>query len=229
MTAPTLTPERVGLGETIPVIGLWQPYATLVAIKAKPWETRHFPPPSRLQGKRVAIQATLRKPTRDDGRSRLTPARLATYSAKAGRPASRMVPLSAPRVISCAYQVRDYFNDGTVALGGLLGPWFPDDGFGDYTPGRWCWGLSNVRALIVPIPLKGRQDVGWPWTPDAEQRTALATETPQWKHLTRSPPVCSPPTPSAWTCNAPCRRVRVDATRWGSRRRRLRVGWRRWN
>jgi hypothetical protein len=47
-------------------ISLWQPYASLIAIGAKPFETRHWSPPANLIGKRVAIHAAARKPTRNE-------------------------------------------------------------------------------------------------------------------------------------------------------------------
>ena len=34
--------------------------------------------------------------------------------------------------------------------------------FGDYTPGRYAWELANVKPLDKPIPAKGRQDL-WNW------------------------------------------------------------------
>lgn len=37
-----------------------------------------------------------------------------------------------------------------------------DDGFGDYTPGRWVWKLDDVRPLAEPPPVKGAQG-WWKW------------------------------------------------------------------
>jgi len=45
---------------TIPAVTLWQPWASLIASGAKPFETRAFPIPARLLGKRVAIHAAAR-------------------------------------------------------------------------------------------------------------------------------------------------------------------------
>jgi len=36
--------------------------------------------------------------------------------------------------------------------------------FGDYTPGRYRWQLTNVRRLPEPIPAKGALGL-WQWTP----------------------------------------------------------------
>ena len=34
--------------------------------------------------------------------------------------------------------------------------------FGDYTPGRYAWLLSDVRPLAAPIPAKGQLGL-WRW------------------------------------------------------------------
>ena len=163
------------LNATVPVIGLWQPYASLVALGAKPLETRHFAPPKRLLGKRVAIQATLRRPTKAEVRYGL-PYQIA---ATLGHDWQYHVPYGAvvcTAVLTAGHVVRDYFEDefgGVVTLRGWRSESFRDDGFGDYSIGRWCWKLEDVHRLVHPIPLKGRQEIGWKWTPDAEQWDAL--------------------------------------------------------
>jgi hypothetical protein len=40
---------------TVRAITLHQPWAALVSIRAKPYETRSFPPPAKLIGQRIAI------------------------------------------------------------------------------------------------------------------------------------------------------------------------------
>jgi len=37
--------------------------------------------------------------------------------------------------------------------------------FGDYTPGRYAWLLSDVQALPTPIPAKGQLGL-WRWEGD---------------------------------------------------------------
>lgn len=36
--------------------------------------------------------------------------------------------------------------------------------FGDFTPGRYAWELTNVRRLPEPIPARGQQGL-WNWEP----------------------------------------------------------------
>ncbi len=46
--------------EQIPAITLWQPWASLIAAGAKPYEWRGWPAPTRLIGKKIAIHAGAR-------------------------------------------------------------------------------------------------------------------------------------------------------------------------
>ena len=45
---------------------------------------------------------------------------------------------------------------------------------GDWQPGRTAWRLENIRAMIVPIPLKGKQGLWnveyFPLTPLTERK-----------------------------------------------------------
>ncbi len=138
-------------------ISLWQPYATLVAIGAKPFETRHWAPnPSRI-GRRTAIHAAQRRPTRDE---------IAFSDPRIERALSgpgwqnRMCygAVVATAVLSCAWQVVGHDDGGRLTLrspGGQIRT-AEDDGFGDYDLGRWCWEFTD--AVPVPAtPLRGRQ------------------------------------------------------------------------
>ena len=51
---------------TIPAITLYQPWASLVSIGAKPFEFRGWPAPARLIGKRVGIHAGARAMKRNE-------------------------------------------------------------------------------------------------------------------------------------------------------------------
>lgn len=46
--------------------------------------------------------------------------------------------------------------------------------FGDWSPGRWIWPLSNPRRLAMPIPYRGHQSL-WNVPPEVEELLA-ATE-----------------------------------------------------
>ena len=47
-------------------ISLWNPWASLIAIGAKPFETRSWAPPAKCIGQRIAVHAALRPIKPDD-------------------------------------------------------------------------------------------------------------------------------------------------------------------
>jgi activating signal cointegrator 1 len=146
---------------TIPVLGLWQPWACLVEIGAKPYETRHFPIPVRLIGKRVAIQAT-------------------------GHPCVVNFDEDTIEAITdafgrCAWN--HWLPRGCVTCTAILAESLPaekvpHDLFGDYSAGRWAWRLEDVRPVSPHIPLKGRQMIGWSWRVPEEWLYAFADVRP---------------------------------------------------
>jgi hypothetical protein len=146
-----LTADLFGPGP-MPAISLHQPWASLVAIGAKRYETRHWRAPARLIGQRVAIHAAARAkhpPLEDDSLKQI-------YAAFGGRLAALSVPRGA---IVCTATLAGVERVEDV----------PHDAFGDYSPGRFAWRLDDVRALAEPVAVKGRQ--GWfRWTPPAGAR-----------------------------------------------------------
>lgn len=131
----------------IPAVTLWQPWACLVEIGAKPYETRSKPPPQRLIGKRIAIHAAARKQRRGDVDEE-------TYDAMSDAFGSchwfHSLPLG---VIVCTATL------AWARFAELVEP----DAFGDYSPGRWAWHLTDVRPVHPHVPAKGMQMYGWPW------------------------------------------------------------------
>lgn len=132
---------------------LWQPWASLVEIGVKPYETRPKAPPKKLIGQRIAIHAALRKP----------------------RPCYD-VDAETFDAITKAFKASDYGDDweemlplGAVVATARLVAAYPvekvqHDLFGDYRPGRFAWLLDQIFPLRVPVPAKGQQLWGWPWT-----------------------------------------------------------------
>lgn len=134
-------------GLIIPAVTLWQPWACLIEIGVKPYETRSQKPPQRLIGQRIAIHAAARKPRHLD----LDQETFDAMSDAFGRCTFLYdVPLG---VIVCTAILSGAFPTHTV----------PNDQFGDYRPGRWAWKLDDVRPIKPHIPAKGMQMKGWPW------------------------------------------------------------------
>ena len=148
--------------QALPCISLWQPYASLVAVEAKPWETRHWPAPQRLIGKRIAIHAAKRRPTR------------AELNVSFGKVADALgfchwhdrIPYGAvvcTALLVGSHQVTHYGHHAAMLTDGRV---IADDGFGDYSAGRWCWELRDVEPLRQPATERGRQG-WWTWTGSA--------------------------------------------------------------
>ncbi|EME71420.1 hypothetical protein H261_03388 [Paramagnetospirillum caucaseum] len=158
-------------------ITLHQPYASLIAIGAKPFETRSFPPPAKLIGQRIAIHAA-----KADHSNRL----LLTLGHEAisaiidalevGGQGHRVSWSQLPHgavvctaVMAGAYHVFPCLDGGIKLLAPVgMGKPLPaemahhTDHFGDYSPGRWCWQLTDVQVLPEPVPAKGKQG-WWEW------------------------------------------------------------------
>ncbi len=136
----------------LPAITLWQPWASLIALGLKPYETRDRRPPHRLIGQRVAIHASLRRPKFDD----VTPEIHQAMTAKTGNALwFELLPYGA---VVCTATLEGASPADQV----------PSDPFGDYAAGSWAWRLTDVFPLRPPVPAKGWQMHGWTWAvPDA--------------------------------------------------------------
>lgn len=137
----------------IPVISLWQPYASLIfERRLKRHETRGWALPAHRIGQRVAIHAALKKPSR----------------AFCATPIGEL----------CARNFGADWRDtmprgaiiGTVVLadcyGTERGPETEADYLaGDWTPGRFAFKLADPIKLAAPFVTQGRQgwwSVNWP-------------------------------------------------------------------
>lgn len=142
------TPPLQSLAVTIPAITLWQPYACLIEIGAKPWETRAFACPKRLLGKRVAIHAAARKIRQTDFDDETFEAISDAFGFCNW---NHKLPLG---VVVCT---------AVIAESCRTSERLERDHFGDYSPGRFMWRLEDVRKIEPHIAAKGKQMIGWPW------------------------------------------------------------------
>lgn len=131
---------------TVPVISLWQPWASLIFAGRKDSETRSFRLPPRLLNMHMAIHATAKFPSI--------------------RYISPELHELCVDEFGCSYHL-------TLPQGAILGTVrvtevvpseiarataTPDDlTAGDWTPGRFIWRLTDVRPLATPLPAKGQQ------------------------------------------------------------------------
>jgi hypothetical protein len=160
-------------------ISLWQPWASLIACGAKPFETRHWAPPRELIGQTIAIHAAKKV---DKGAVELAVDLAAdsmlmeALKAVCGpvRLQANIGPLCLP--IGCivatarldaAFQLGEP-ADGTAVPAArvvkrMISRQMPEcftvryDDFGDYASGRWAWLLRDVKPLPTPLQATGRQ------------------------------------------------------------------------
>lgn len=141
-------------------ITIIQPWATLIALGEKQFETRSWSTKHRGElaihaGKKIDREACETEPIK----SKL---------AKHGYTADNL-PTGAILAIAHLTECWSIRNEGgpiwldivskTLGWAGK----FPDEYyFGDYTDGRYAWQTSNVRQLPAPIPAKGMQGL-WNW------------------------------------------------------------------
>ena len=155
---PSLFPPRSS-ELVLPCISLWQPYATLIEVKAKPFETRHWPAPSRLIGQWVAIHAAARRPTRGEVEELNEDVQDALGFCHWPQRIPYGAVVCIAKLTGC-YRVERWNGMRPVLSDGRE---IEDDGFGDYTTGRFCWELNPVRPLAAAVPAKGAQG-WWNWT-----------------------------------------------------------------
>jgi hypothetical protein len=138
----------------VKAISLWQPWATLIAIGAKSFETRSWKTPHRGL---LAIHAS-------GNTENLTIIRQAPFAnvlrnAKIFNPSE--LPLGS---LLCLVNLVDiYPTDSMPPISAQ------ERAFGDYSPGRYAWKLEVVRIFETPLRQKGMQGV-WALQPGLAAR-----------------------------------------------------------
>jgi hypothetical protein len=144
------------------VLSLTQPWATLVAIGAKRIETRSFQRSYRgplaihaAQGLKSVggVDGLLDLCRREPFRSAL--GSLLTDDTRPGWITTAKIPRGVIIAVCDVVECGRITDDGVLFANGRYYPETPEHEFGDYTPGRYAWLLSNTRALPEPIPAKG--------------------------------------------------------------------------
>lgn len=145
----------------IPVLSLWQPYATLIFREVKKHETRGRAIPDKHVGSTIAIHSTAKFPS------------LLKISEELHELCMDEFGCGYNYSLPCGYIL------GTVRIGASVptareNP--ADDGdriCGDWRPGRFAMALSEIAPLPAPIAAKGHQ--GW-WYRDLELPSASKSE-----------------------------------------------------
>ena len=138
----------------IKTLSLWEPWATLVLLGHKRWETRSWPAPAWLVNRRIAVHAAdrfdreawecrIERVLQNHG---IAPREVA---ARAGR--NRGCVLCTARLAACWKMTPALIAEQTgleLALGG-------------WEAGRWAWELADVRPLDPPVVCAGNRGLWW--------------------------------------------------------------------
>lgn len=139
------------LGENLPfepmrAISLWQPWASLVALRIKPHETRSWKAPQTVLGRRIGIHAALStKGLRENA---------CGEDETLWRYCLALLELSQ----------KEDFPRGVLIATAVVADCRPTEEvepniFGDYSAGRFAWVLRDVEQLECPIPMRGHQGI----------------------------------------------------------------------
>lgn len=140
-------------------ITLWQPWATLVAIGAKQFDTRSWL--TRHRGPLV-IHAAKRFTRAERAWCCEEPFRSVLRDAGYPEPESLLVTLGKAL---CVVEVTAMYNTSDLVKGISE----QERAFGNYEPGRFAWSLKNLR-VFESVSMRGRQGI---WTLTPRERVAL--------------------------------------------------------
>ena len=157
-------------------ITIWQPWASLIAVGAKRFETRSWPTSYRGP---IAIHAAQKNPLsiirglHHTVQVAILNALCEAFGIKSGvidrlRMTTGCVVATA-ELVGC-WEVRRVVDEETVHLTGCgreaVIHKFENLGneriFGNFEIGRFAWQLANIKMLDTPIPAKGKQGL-WEW------------------------------------------------------------------
>jgi len=152
-----------------PALTIWQPWATLIAVGAKPFEFRAWAAPRAMHGRRIAIHAGARATRKDEVRDLLLQLQsshwretglnrdiaIATLEPVLSAPGS--LPL---RSILCLATLGTPIRGSelTAALG--TGSTINDSDRDQHT--NWGWPLTDIDVLRPFVPATGAQGF-WTW------------------------------------------------------------------
>lgn len=140
---------------------LWQPWATLVAIEAKRYETRSW-----YSGHRdwLAIHAAAKSPGWALALAKKDPFASALSDVGVFALPSGVI------VAVCKVAAEVQMREGIIAKMSQR-----EKAFGDWQLGRYAWGLTNVHRVEPPIPARGRQKL-WDWDAPPEVLALLVDD-----------------------------------------------------
>lgn len=154
---------------SFPALTIWQPWATLIVMGAKPYEFRGWPAPLAYRGKRIGVHAGARPVRRSEVvdlvmRLRSPEAWTTCLRPEIALPILEKV-LTSPGILPLAHML------GTAELGepiraheivGEFGGVLNDSDRAEHS--NFAWPLTGILPLEPPVPARGAQGF-WPWSP----------------------------------------------------------------
>lgn len=153
------------------ILSLWQPWASLVALGLKKYETRSWG--TNYRG-RIAIQATAKQPIcvsaeleriwRTSGFSLDFKRAFAVDDRGFRLPLPQGCIVAIADLTDCLQMTTRFRGDAMWQKLAYPEPLLPiseqaslEVAVGDWQPGRYAWKLENVHALAEPVPCRGAQ------------------------------------------------------------------------
>ena len=145
------------------VLTVWQPWATLIAEGAKPYEFRGWKPPAKLIGQRIAIHAGARK-VRDREILDLL-LKLETGEACLHEESARDVLCCAlvdPAILTLSHVLCTAVLGEPKAGDACAREFGLDAGNDSDRAGtfNWGWPMLHIERVLPPVPWRGRQGFG---------------------------------------------------------------------
>ena len=163
----------------------WQPYASLIAVRAKRFETRSWQ--TNYRGS-IAIHASAKSvnsimrdifplghwsyhPDYDDKLmlekavdKALSPNGMKMYDLPTGCIVATAEIVDSRKIVRYGGRGMSSNDPGWLVYddGSIYEPSENELLFGDWTPGRYAWEIAKVKMLETPIPAKGKQGL-WEW------------------------------------------------------------------
>ena len=158
--------DLLGAVTPIPCLSLWEPWASLIVAGVKRHETRHWA--TRLRG-RVATHAAKRVEVDVDPELD----RLCRFALGEGWRSTQTVGcVVAVADLTACHRTEDL---GRETPAQAYSDWIA----GNFEPGRFAFALDQVRPLIDPLPIKGRQGF-FHWRPPADLEARLGPVVDHW-------------------------------------------------
>jgi len=143
---------------------LWEPWATLLALGYKQFETR--PWQSAHRGELAIHAAATKKHCKYEN-----VISLCKRGGLALEDIHKVIEAMKPGHILAVVRVGDIVSSNGLVDSGRISP--QEEAFGDYGPDRFAWPLHDLQRLAKPVPAKGMQQF---WYPPAEILAAVRAQ-----------------------------------------------------